>query len=338
MIERITDRETPYDNEHVHEFYLKPPFCNPEHSVATANSIIFNFDPSRYAHSSILRKQALGLYETEKQRFFFSQLKREEDDKQIDLRDKAAVWGMSHHVLVHSGAGLMRWGTSDTFSIPYWDREAFQQAARLQEDPEWAERHIEISDALNINMLRTFTVFLGDRTRELTEDMTALEAALDRGQETRVSITNKQKTEFTVVAHEPQVFRDVYVAKLKHLLWLVDQQANPKIRHSLMEELACAIDTALDIGIEEGDLTVDMGIDTGISQDTYRPAYVISGFKQLNHLKSPTHSLPQQDCHRIELRTMLDSISRPAVSKPCYEDGRYNLPWDLTLDKDSHDS
>ena len=337
MIHRAIETRRYSDTEPVHEYYQRSPFCNPEHSIDDADSIIFNFDPLPSAHASVLRQEASRLYQIEKQRDFFSQLEREDGDHQIDLTDRAALEGMRHHVLVHSGAGLMRWGTSDTYSIPYWDREAYQHAARLQYGAEDAKHETKIADALNINVLRTFVAFLSDRTWELSEDVAAVAGALDRGQETRVSIADRQQAELGVVTREHQTFRNVYAAKLKHLLWLTDQQHDPALRHGLMRELVIAVDAAQAIGVSEDELTVDMGIDTGISEDTYRPAYVISGFRQLGHVGSETFSLPQQYCHRVNPTMMIESISRPTHGKPFYDDGRYDLPWNFTAGGEYHE-
>lgn len=322
------------EKEYILDTYQCAPFCNPEDLRRRPIDIVGNYDPKRYADSSTLRHQALHVYELEKNGHFWKNLEKFDNIPPVDLTQHAALLGMQHHVFTHSGAGMVRWGTSNTSSIPYWDREAYIQAVNYRYDNDDADEVVAHYDALNINFLRSFIEFLLQRTNEYARDCITLDEALNKGQRTREDISHIQAEELHAVQHEYAIFSGLSKAKIKHLMWLVDQQSDPALRHLLLPELTHIAERSEDIGIHESDLSVDMGIDTGISEDTHRPAYVISAFRQLSHVKESTYSLNQDQCHVIGLQDMLRSIERQDNSQPFYEDGRYQLPWNFNQDLD----
>lgn len=315
----------------VPERYNVAPFCDPTAPNGSAAEIITNYDPSGFATARQLRQQAGRLYKEEKAGSSNGQ--RRDKIPRIDLMDPEHVDGLHHHVMVHAVTGLTRWGTSDTPNIPYWDREAANVGTILL-DPGRADERIAVQDALSINALRSFSSFLVGRLSELHLDDQALTAARTRGQQTHQDISQRQQREHDSVTSELDIFSKLTAAKLKHLLWLTDQQTDPAVRQHLMPELEGLVAEAFDAGLSGSSLTVDMGVDTGISEDTYRPAYKIPAYVQLRHLGRDTYALPQENCHRLTVGTLLWSIGRPDVSKPFYEDGRYHLPWKIELATD----
>jgi hypothetical protein len=302
----------------VTEILARPPFCNPEAPHGNAQEVIARFDPELAATRQILRPAARALY---------SQEKAWPTGQGIDLNDQSHVIHMRDHVLVHAATGLLRWGTSNTKNIPYWDREAYV-VGMLNLDPDTAGENVAVLDALSINFLRAFTRYAFAKTDEYGQDVETLNETISMGQLTRSNIAVEQKEELDDVQRQQDVFKNLSAAKLKHLLWLTDQQVDPAVRHSLLPELKDLVGRAYELGIGADLLTVDMGVDTGMSEDTYRPAYVISGFRQLSHL-GDTYAIPQADCHMLGVDNLLESIARPEYGLPQYEDGRYTLPWDL---------
>lgn len=313
------------------ELYDIAPFCDPDEPNLTAADIILNYNSAEYADAGTLRQQAGRMYAKEKADS--SNGDRRDKVPRIDLLDPDHVSGLHHHVLVHSITGLPRWGTSDTPNIPYWDREAAIVGTLLQHPGE-ADELIAMQDALSINSLRTFSEFLVGRLTELHADDVTLSTVRNKGQQTHLDISEQQRIEHESVQTEKDIFSKLTAAKLKHLLWLTDQQPNEGVRRHLLPELVGLISRAEAAGIASESLAVDMGVDTGISEDTYRPAYKIPAFVQLRHLGTDTYALPQENCHQLSVDELLLSIDRVGSAKPYYEDGRYHLPWNIKLATD----
>ncbi len=312
----------------VPEAYNREPFCDPESANFDPTDVVINYDPKPHANAFSFGRYAKYVYLKEKAGS--SQGEAVDKVPGIDLHNAEHLAGLQHHVLTHTVTGLSRFGTSNTTAIPYWDREAAIVGMVIQ-NPAGAKETIRLQDALSINSLRTFAELSVDRTAELYESHMNLTVAHSRGQQTRRDISEAQQQEHTSVMAEWGLFSEVAVAKLKHLLWLVDQQPDETLRHHMLPELAILTDRLLRSGIDE-DLILDMGVDTGISEDTKRPAYDISAFAQLSHLGQTTYSLPQQVCHRIDYRAMLSNIARSGSDVPFYEDdSRYHLPWNMEI-------
>lgn len=308
--------------------YMQLPFFNPDaHCEARRNTgveIVTYFDVAAAADPLILQPAASLVYENEK-------APREPDPTRpagIDLTHPACVTGMLHHTLTHAVSGMVRYGVSGTLVIPYWDRQA-AHAGLVRHMGEQEAAHVaEVSDALSINYLRAAARLFLTRRVEFGRYETALAQAMAKGERSKETVGGMQQNELRAAQYERGVYTANAIGKIKHLLWLVDQQPNPHIRHGLLPELGELTAMAQRSGIPAAQLGLDMGRDTGMSQDTHRPPYDISGFVQLQHLRSPTYALQQAGCHQLTLRTIFDSIARPDYTIPEYEaGGRYRLPF-----------
>lgn len=307
-------------------YFLQPPFCNPDASTASGYEIIDNFDPAAYLDSpNDFGDMMCDAYENTK-----TARHRPEDIPAgvVDLTRPFSVNGMALHVLCHAVTGDVRNGTSNTRVIPYWDRETV--VVGLQKtiaDPTERQTTLEILDGLCINVLRTAAMYYVDKMEGHSSTIDRIERGIEQGQKSKENPREEQYSAKALERFSQTVEKEHAVAKLKQLLWLVDQQQSSRIRGRLVGELMELTERALAVGVSEQELALDMGRDTGISEATHRPLYVIRGFVQLSHLATDTYHLPQNYCEQIGLDDLLLSIDRPEDSPPAYEeDKRYRLP------------
>src|SRR5688572_16916853 len=326
-----------------HVNYLHPPLCEPARPHATGYDIVTNFDPGQYASDPTEIGNAI------QHEYDYTKADRPAPPgtpSGIDLTSPHSVNGLMHHVIAHAVTGDVRHGVSNTRVIPYWDREAFIVGlGQIVDDPQELQGRLEIVDALCINVLRTLAHHYVGRLNtppefspdEHEQNAFRIEVAISKGKRSKESPLRDQHAALYVarraldgdVDHEAirAMDRMHAIAKIKQLLWLVDQQYNERIRGGLVEELVTLTDRAQEAGITQEELALDMGADTGISSATHRPLYDIRAFTQLRHLGADTYALPQDDCDRIPLSDLLESIDRPGNSFPAYEDTRYRLPF-----------
>lgn len=327
--------------------YFFPPFCDPANSVATQYDVINGFDPVRWGESQIWIGDAV------QNAYDHSKLPRpapEGTPPGIDLTSDYSVDVLAHHVVAHAVTGDVRHGVSHTRVIPYWDREAFRVGLEHTiADPTERQQRLESLDAFCINVLRTLSHYYVDRIGtpraaaeydyvEHWNNVVRIEAAMTKKKRSKESPLAEQRRTLQVELAAAQGMPDDHmirimdrthaIAKLKQLLWLVDQQPSARVRGSLIQELVSLTDRALAAGITEEELALDMGADTGISRETLRPLYDITPFRQLAHLGADTYELPQDRCHIIPLHEWMESMDRPLDGPPAYErDGRYRLPF-----------
>lgn len=307
-------------------YFLQPPFCNPDASTASGYEIISNFDPAAYLDGpNNFGDMMCDAYENTK-----TARPRPENIPAgvVDLTRPFSVNGMALHVLCHAVTGDVRNGTSTTRVIPYWDRETV--VVGLQKtiaDPTERQATLEILDGLCINVLRTAAMHYVGKMEGHSSTIDRIERGIERGQKSKENPRDEQYSAKALERFTQTIEKEHSVAKLKQLLWLVDQQHSSHIRGRLVGELVELAERAMAMGISEKELTLDMGRDTGISEFTHRPLYVIRGFVQLSHLNTETYYLPQSYCEQISLDDLLLSIDRPEDGPPAYEeDQRYRLP------------
>lgn len=324
--------------------YLRFPFASTTRAFEGGYHIVNDYDPTHMAGNQIALADGMqNAYECTK----IPQPRSEGDPEDIDLATPYSVCGMTHHLIAHAVTGDVRHGVSSTRIIPYWDRESVARGLE-HTTPDLAERtyQLEVIDGLCINILRTLARHYVDRIasgdtgspEEHERNAVRIGTAMLKGQRSKESPLTEQmatlQIELRAAAGDVdeaaigQIDRVNAIAKIKQLLWLVDQQRSSRVRGVLVHELIELTDNALAVGITEEELMLDMGADTGISQATHRPLYVISDFVQLQHLGADTYALPQKRCHQIPLQDLLESIDRPSDGLPVYEsDGRYRLPF-----------
>ncbi|HUS25954.1 MAG TPA: hypothetical protein VMY99_01225 [Nevskiaceae bacterium] len=300
------------------------PFCNPAIANRDTAALIAGFDP-RLGHAEVLAmiRNISGAYEAEKDP------NNHQEEKQagpgIDLTLLSHVSGMARHTVLHAITGKVEWGTSDTHCIPLWDRHAAIEGLQHVR-PETATAETEIMDALSLNALRSMCQQIGRQAAQQTLETDLLTAAIPKGQRSKANYSQEQTDTLARLGIERRRNMGLYIAKLKHLAWLTDQQRQP-IRNYLYPELTELVQQADGLGIDPELLTIHMGADTGASAATDRPPYFISSFAQLRHLGTSTYTLPDSACHILPMNEVLASMDRPDDSPPWYtQDARYNLP------------
>jgi len=290
------------------------------------------YSPEVVAASPGYLNDLSAAYEDEKAGEELPAEKEKSREPTLDLRNPKHVEGMTSHTLAHSVVGLLDAGVSNTDCIPYWDRDAVFAGFSYQ-NPDTARQRLEVVDALSMNALRSYCSFLDIRANKHQNSISLLDQAMSRGQRTMMDIHDCQAVRRTLHWREFHMYTALYAAKLKHLLWLVDQQPDPALREHMKPEVCHYVGHATTkLGLWNRELIVDMGVDTGISEQTTRPPYDISMFVQLQHRfepgrKAQIYRLPQRCCARLTVPDLLTSIDRPERSLPFYEDGRYALPF-----------
>jgi hypothetical protein len=313
--------------------FNRVPYCNPDHHNVSALEVLDGYSPEAVATSPDYLNNLSAAYEDEKAGEESSTEKEQCRDPVLDLRNPEHLEGMTSHTLAHSVVGLLDAGVSNTDCIPYWDRDAVFAGLSYQ-NPDTARQRLEVVDVLSMNALRSYCCFLGVKAGEHKNRMELLDQAMGRGQRTKMDMYDFQTVRREFNWREFNMHAALYAAKLKHLLWLVDQQPDPVLRNHMKPEVCNYVGYATSkLSLWDRELTVDMGVDTGISEYTTRPAYDISMFVQLQHQFEPgqdvqIYRLPQTDCIRLTVPDLLASIDRPDRSLPFYEeDGRYALPF-----------
>lgn len=311
------------------------PYCNPGSFAGSALDVLEAYDPVEVAgHPDFLDTLAVA-YDNDKAGNDGAQSPKTDgyQPPTFNLLDPAHLEGMTSHLLAHSITGLIDGGVSNTDCIPYWDREAMIVGTQRQ-DPVKAPEKIELIDALSMNVLRSYCHFLGGSAVRHKNNVVRIESALQKGRRSMLDMRLQQEERIQINRQEAELYTGLYIAKLKHLAWLVDQQPDPSIRQHMRREVGDYVGVATTVlDVPAKDLTIDMGGDTGISKKSGRPLYDISMFVQLQHIHNPsvrvqTYSLPQRRCDRLAMVDVLTSIDREGADLPFYEqDGRYRLPW-----------
>lgn len=251
----------------------------------------------------------------------------------LDLRNSAGIDCMITHTVTHAITGFLDSGTSDTNCIPYWDREAVIVGA-WETDAAIAQGKIELMDALSMNVLRAHLEYYNMFGKDHLNRIQLLSASILKGQVSMVNMAERQERRRNHNSHELDEYATLYVPKLKHFAWLVDQQLDPAVRERMLPEVEKYVRLARTVfGVTDDRLIINMGADTGISEATDRPPYDTAVFVQLAHIHDKTrrrqsYSMAQEHCHRLPMADMIASIARPGMDLPFYEqDGRYHLPW-----------
>lgn len=292
----------------------------------SAIDMIRSFDPSSFGAVSLI-KLAHKMYALEKANSSLGQLKGTKKPK-IDLDDPDDVAGLRHHVIVHAATGMLRAGVSDAATIPMWDRQAFIRGVEKQCSHDMKAELVAPNDARSINVLRGYVNFLITRIQEVALSLEYLDSALNNGQVTRVDRTVPQLETLAKVTEDYDEFSYLLVAKIKHLLWLVDMQEDPETRGLLLPELECYINSAEQAGVKRSRLSIDFGVDTGASEGTFRPPYNITAFDQLKHTGLDEYAVPDIVCDVVPVDELLRSIRRSGNCEPTSHNAeKYSLPW-----------
>jgi|GEM_PF-1812163 len=324
-------------------------FRNPQAPNRTPLEIVMAFDPvATVKEDPVQFRDRLGdAYTYEKSHGTAPALAEQPDAwPGVDLLTQRGVDAMMSHTIAHAVTGNLDTGASNTTSIPYWDREAaIVGAYYMNSNQEDFERSVQLMDALSINILRAHCEDLSQAMHSQLSDSNRLTFGIQRGQLSKQSGLEQQKHLRDQHEELLDYYTEVYLAKLKHLLWLTDAQADPVMRGVLLPEVSRHVERVRAWGMPDEVLTIDMGADTGISSAGQRPPYEITVYKQLTHAgkmvdvkvtrnyetrveRQRVYELPQEVCDRLPVDQVLQSIARPGNQLPAYEaNGKYHLPW-----------
>ncbi|MEK7607899.1 MAG: hypothetical protein AAB484_03205 [Patescibacteria group bacterium] len=233
---------------------------------------------------------------------------------------------MYFHIKVHAITGLLEFGTSNTYSIPYWDIQALWFGFKHHFSNAEARRRLEKNHFESIQAILRYLIIAGDLLSISRKNLNNLSAFMSFGKITRSDLT---KETFQVKSDWESIYKrlkDVVNAKYKHLVFLIDQIYSSKLRSRLIlktDELSANLD------IDVNSLTIDIGFDCGLTRDSYRPPYYIPVFTQLSHLHSEIYVVEKNICPLFTHGQIMKSINRPVNSKSRLIDPSSDilLPW-----------
>jgi hypothetical protein len=245
-------------------------------------------------------------------------------EKNMDLTDDDDLEIMGFHVLVHSVTGLLEFGTSNTYSIPYWDIQAYFKGLDFRMKNGKCEQQILLTYALNgvrgylqiLSQLQRYNILFKDNIVDFNK----------HGQVTHLNLSSLSKDSELQWTEISEKIRTVTIAKIKHALFLLDLNDNQIIRQACLNELFIAIKQ---FSIPESDLEIDLCIDAGLSKNSYRPSYKIFMYKQLNHLKTNDYQIEYTTNHIFSFADLVTSISRENMDSPIMRNpsSDISLPW-----------
>lgn len=261
------------------------------------------------------------IYRTEKEKYRVGRVSRVFDITSYDMIER-----LDFHIKVHSITGIAHWGTSTTESIPYWDRQTLHASIQKNNNDKY-EAEIEAKDIGNINCLRAYLQVLIPKYNEARSAVSNLELKLKTKQQTHRDLSSEFQLRYNAWRCILEDYHRVIKAKFKHIIYLTDKLNQLESRRFLYKEI---IDGMKKANLHVEDVSINMGIDGGLSEDTYRPAYVIKGFAQLAYLNQNTFSIPQRICPTWDFNICSKSILRNTGEPSLLvEPPEYNLPWNF---------
>jgi len=241
-----------------------------------------------------------------------------------DLSNAADLCRLDFHVKVHAITGVVAWGTSNTFSIPYWDRQALS-AGLLYQFPRTTQQLLARNNAESINALRGCLTMLASLCEQSLALREGVQNFITAGYQTRRDISEHTREHHSAWNTIYENARQVVVAKLKHVLFLIDKLDSRNLREFLLVEIQTLANR---LQINESELNIKLGVDAGLSSVSYRPEYEIHPFKQLWHYQSQAMVLVDKVCPAWSFDEIKNSILRDK-NKPSYliEPESIKLEW-----------
>jgi hypothetical protein len=263
--------------------------------------------------------KAVGqIYKTEKEKYNFGNA-----STIFDIGYFGAIERLDFHIKVHTTTGLAHWGSSTTESIPYWDRQALHEAIK-QNNTDY-EPEIEAKDIGNINCLRVYLQILIPKYNETKNAMNILDQKLITRQQTHRDLSGEFQLRYNAWQVIMNDYDRVIKAKFKHIIYLTDKLNNAESRKIVYKEITEGLKRS---NLSVDDIAINLGIDGGLSEETYRPAYIIKDYAQLNYLNQDKFSIPQEICPTWDFNLCSQSILRKTGDESLLlEPAEYNLPW-----------
>lgn len=249
----------------------------------------------------------------------------DDNPRLMDLSIMKNVAAADFHLKVHAITGLPEFGTSNTESIPYWDRQSVEFAFKHH----FGEKHslyMQESDVESVNALRIFLVILVPKYIYARRSKENLEMLINRKRNfTRTDISPLIERQLKAWTEIYSNYHRVLVAKIKHLVFCADKLDNWDIRMAILDEVERHISLS---GLDSTELTIDLGVDGGVTQDTYRPAYQIKMLPQLKHLGVDEVSIPKDRVIVWPFKLQMQSLQRIAGTPSLLEEPKeYILDW-----------
>ncbi len=252
-----------------------------------------------------------------------------DNPREIDMSKIEDLSLFESHLKVHAITGLPELGTSDTVSIPYWDRQGVMSGLTAQFDPDQAQFFQEESDVESINIIRAFLALYIPKYNYARLAVSNLDAQISRGQVTIRDIGPLFEAQRNVWSSTRDTYRHVIIAKVKHLFYCLDKIRDQKIRTHCLEEVLTELK---DTDIENKELEINLGIDGGVTANSYRPGYHITLLKQLNHYDKEDIILSADESFNWTFEEVLSSLERPTDAKSSLQEPpSYLLDWRFSL-------
>lgn len=267
-----------------------------------------------------------NVYKQEKIQSPLSNHKKTSIDKKKGLKAISNVENMYFHVRIHAVTGLLEWGTSTTYSIPYWDIQALWFGLVNTVSIKEARAALERNHIESVQALLAYMYTISNTYKLAKKFLDNMNNFIRLGNVTRSNLTPdyiQAKNNWEGISNR---LEEVIKAKYKHLLFTVDQIHSEKLRKKLIT-IVHDIDSRIDFQIKS--FSLDLGVDAGLTKDTYRPLYQIVGFAQLAYVGVPTYSVDKKECPVFTHSQLMKSISRKGNSGSNLIDPSRDilLPW-----------
>jgi hypothetical protein len=246
--------------------------------------------------------------------------------REIDLEKAEDIERAYFHTKVHAITGLLEWGTSNTYSIPYWDIQALSFALINSVGGEQAEVRLQRNYIESIRALLGYLAVAGDLYRTAKSSVQNLATFTSLGQVTRTDLS----AEILLISDEwfeiSERLHIIILAKYKHVLFLTDQITSKTLRSEIFSLIRKSF---LHLHIDPALIVIDIGIDCGLIAESHRPPYVISVYRQLDYLNKHTYDVSRIDCPIFTYNELIKSICRLDTSKSVLIDPVVDilLPW-----------
>jgi hypothetical protein len=253
----------------------------------------------------------------------------------IDITTRDGLMRLGAHVKTHALVGEKRHGVSDTLSIPEWDWQGLETGLKNRilslEDFDRI-----VIDTVNYLRAHLYTGLNQDvmTNERMVDESARREDMLLRGVQTLKDIKGTLMSELQEsldrlknTTEEPQkleVDKEIYVQKMRHLLWVANKLNDQKSRVFVLNDIKTLMPK---LNITEEDLTLNMATHAGMADTEFRTVYHTSGIKQLAYLEKPdysagdkraimlndkpTYSIDSEHCATYTFQQMADSLSRP---------------------------
>jgi len=245
--------------------------------------------------------------------------------REIDMSRIEDLSFFESHLKVHAVTGLPELGTSDTKSIPYWDRQGVMAGFDNRFGGEQACFFQEESDIESVNIIRAFLVLYVPKYNYARLAVSNLESQMMRGQVTLRDIGELFETQRNNWTTIRDTYRQILVAKAKHLLYCLDKIRDRQIRVHCFGEV---LNHLKDTDIKEEELGINLGVDGGVTADSYRPGYYIKFITQLKHYAMEEIALPADQNCVWTFKEIAASVQRPTgADTSLKEPPSYILDW-----------